>query len=284
MNYNNNLISISLETDHKQCALFFDKILPLHSKETIPASICFDEYQKINIDDKLKYLISEAGRLPFYSGWVKKDKILLPAIFPFIEDLRNEFASHVTKELLRNGIPCVPIFSSFSNATKLYPDGSSNIIEISVIGAKLVDTQKVEWNQIIEFRNDPWAKEKIKRFRLFLYDNYQGKSKDYIEDSLHQKINEYEEACKKHGFELITTTIGSILDSKSAIAFTSIIVASILLGDPALRDVALLSGSAIELGKISLRFAEKKKEIDFFKHNHELAYIFEAKNKLLNNK
>jgi hypothetical protein len=51
-----------------------------------------------------------------------------------------------------------------------------------------------------------------------------------------------------------------------------------------LRDVALLSGSAIELGKISLRFAEKKKEIDFFKHNHELAYIFEAKNKLLNNK
>ena len=88
----------------------------------------------------------------------------------------------------------------------------------------------------------------------------------------------------KHGFELFTSSVRSILDSKSALAFAGITTAGILAGEPLLTTASALSGAVIEIGKISIKIASKLKEIEFFKENNELAYIFEARKKLTSRK
>ena len=88
----------------------------------------------------------------------------------------------------------------------------------------------------------------------------------------------------KHGFKLFTSLVRSILDSKSALAFAGITTAGILAGEPFLTTASALSGAVIEIGKISLEIASKLKEVELFKENNELAYIFEARERLTSQK
>jgi len=106
-----------------------------------------------------------------------------------------------------------------------------------------------------------------------------GRSKDYIEDHLQQKIEDYEKACKEHGFKLKDGMLLSLLESKSFFGSTSLGVFGILIGEFMITAVAL-APTAIELGKIGIKIRKAKRAIQSFKDNHELAYIFEARKRI----
>ena len=55
----------------------------------------------------------------------------------------------------------------------------------------LIDTSKASWEQILERRKDTRALRKLRKLKMFLQDNYQGKDKDYIEDDLAMRLDKY---------------------------------------------------------------------------------------------
>ena len=165
------------------------------------------------------------------------------------------------------------IITDMPSLKSIKPNLSQSLVDI-----QLINTSLATWNQIIELRLDLQSRRKLRNLRLFLSETYTAKSKAYIEDDLNKRIDDYLAVCNKHGFELLTTTLSSLLDSKtlqtSAVAG---IAAAYMGGMPA----GVLTTGIIEIGKISLEISNKLANIKEFKDGHELAYIIDTKKKLM---
>jgi hypothetical protein len=92
--------------------------------------------------------------------------------------------------------------------------GSESDTVISLASLDLIDAERCSWEQIHEFRRDTEARDKLRRLRLFAYANYQGKSKDFVEDDILIRIADYEAAVKKWGFETAQGALNMLLTSK----------------------------------------------------------------------
>lgn len=65
----------------------------------------------------------------------------------------------------------------------------------------LIDTSKASWEQIFELRKNTRALGKLRKLKIFLQDDYQGKEKDYIENDLAMRLDKYSDVCRDHGLE-----------------------------------------------------------------------------------
>jgi hypothetical protein len=83
----------------------------------------------------------------------------------------------------------------------------------------------------------------------------------------------YSDASKKHGFELTTSVLSVLLDSKNIQASLAAGLAASFFGG---TELAIGAACAVELGKGSLELAKKYHPIQSFKQNHELAYLIKA--------
>lgn len=289
MDYKKSTIALSCD-NHKLAALFFELVHPIVTWEgrdlqndfgELPQDYpwrIFEEWEEQYGERQVSFLTKLCVDCGFVTRVPKNSTIL----YIYASALRLRI------EMKKKGILAVPVTNSFS-FEELYeketcPDSAHDLLELSVTGLNLIDTDNADWEQIFEFRKDKEAKKKLRNFKLFLYDAYIGQSRDYIYDDILKKIDAYEEACKKHGFELYVGTLGTLLDSKSAIGAMSLAIAGILVGNASITNAALLSGASIEMGKLALNFAKKKRKVESFKNNHELAYIFEARKRLTKKK
>lgn len=267
MDYEASKVAICI-SDHKRCALFFDHIYPifLSRTESMKVARVLGEELIIEVikDSKSRRFLDRIAQIGF-SGSVAK----LEDAEPFAKAIRDIFRDE--------GIRAAPVGQSFFGVDDPETIQLSDAIEISYEGARLVDVSKLSWAQISEIRRDGDARKKLRNYRLFIAEDFIGKPLSYVKDSLEKKMEEYEEACKKHGLDLLLGTIGVLIDSKSLLGALTIIAVGILVGEPMLTDVGLLSGSAIEIGKMSLHFAETKRQFQSYRENHELAYMMYLK-------
>jgi len=150
-------------------------------------------------------------------------------------------------------------------------------LTLSLAEMKLIDTSKATWNQIMEFREDEAAKKRVRNLRLFFHQNYQGKSRSYIEDDLAKRLDEYYDACKDWGFETVTFLLSAVMDSKNVISLLAGSAYGILFGGTA---GGIISGAAIEIANISLHLAKRMHAFNKLRKTHELAFIIEAREKL----
>ncbi len=166
----------------------------------------------------------------------------------------------------------------------LVPDGAlpgenAGIDDITVTLAKipLIDTAKASWQQILAFRKDLNSMAKLRRLRLFLYDNYIGKSSQYIQDAILRDLENYEACCKRYGFEFKTGVLSTILDSKTLLTTGIITLVAFLLGKTSAGCISAAIGSSVEIGKVALTIVNKQHSLSQLKESHPLAYIIEAK-------
>lgn len=138
----------------------------------------------------------------------------------------------------------------------------------------LIDADSASWEQIIELRSDREARTRLQRLRAFAQTNYQGKPASFIEDDLSARIDEYELTSKKHGFELVTGSLTTLLDSTNIQATAGAALAAAFVGG---QIAALSAAVCIELGKFSLEFAKRRRTmVDWF-DSHPLAYLIETR-------
>lgn len=146
-----------------------------------------------------------------------------------------------------------------------------------LLNTPLIDTSKAKWDQIIELRKDVESRNKLRNLRLFLYENYRGKDSDFIEDDLGRRIDEYERARKKHGFEMVISSIRALIDSKNLQAALGGGLAAALLGGPI---SGITTAALIELGSISIEIAKKRSDFKDLTEGHDLAFIIQAREKI----
>jgi hypothetical protein len=145
---------------------------------------------------------------------------------------------------------------------------------VALCNLQLIDAEQVPWEQIVELRADADARIRLQRLRAFAQTNYQGKPASFIEDDLSSRIDEYAQAASKHGFELVTGTLTTLLDSSTLITAAGASLAAAYFGGPATAFSAAL---CIELGKASLEFAKRKRSMVDWEKSHPVAYLIEAR-------
>ncbi|HHG4593930.1 TPA: hypothetical protein ACPWFJ_004100 [Pseudomonas aeruginosa] len=136
-----------------------------------------------------------------------------------------------------------------------------------------VDTSNATWEQVLELRSDSEAKRKLRNLRLFLHENYRDNSPAFISDDLHRRIEEFQAARRKHGFEMVTGSISALFDAKSLQAAAASALAGTLFGGPI---GALTSAVTVEIGSVALEAAKRIYAIKDFENSHELAFLFHA--------
>ena len=173
----------------------------------------------------------------------------------------------------------LPFITDSVNTTISMECGAADPI-ISVMNLNLIDAETLSWEHILDLKNDTASCRKLQRLRTFIRDDYEGKSKSYIEDDVLLRLADYEETAQEWGMKLVKSSFQVVVDSKSLLAAASSSLAAAVLGQPLVSLVAMGGGVAIELGHIAIEIisgcAEYKRQLA----NHPLAYIVEARSKV----
>jgi hypothetical protein len=142
------------------------------------------------------------------------DATVLKSVFN--DAVRGELGADVRTAILSLFVhykSCLSLPLICSSANTKTAKTSSDDVAVMISSLKLIDTRSVTMEQLLEIRQDAEAMEKLRRFRLFVYQNYQGKSKDYIEDDIQTRIADYDQAVKKWGFTTASGAITTLLNS-----------------------------------------------------------------------
>ena len=200
-------------------------------------------------------------------------------IFNNVADYGEVKAIYYARYLSTREYPCVPMVFSQSAFNFLYEKGTLDSLQVVIGGLPLFDAPKAEWKQILEVRKDKKSLSSLRDLKLFFASNYEGKSADFVIDDVNSKLERFERARKKHGFDLITSSVKVLLDAKSVLSLAALGLAAAFVGSPMAVSTALAAGISIEVGKLAINIAEKKRVFADDTQNNELGYLVELKKK-----
>ncbi|MBW8016444.1 MAG: hypothetical protein FVQ82_09670 [Planctomycetes bacterium] len=272
---------IDFSDNPKNAALFFDYVIPysinfLHNEITGNKPwITVLPLLMQSEDPRLAYLELMASMVspPFMDNNVVGEAIR--------ENVRNiggkyngNFESFLKGYNIENYIF---LFDSSNNnlCTESYDCTSIELAQLPII-----DTTNAQWEQIIEIREDEKSIAKLRNLKLFFNENYSGKEKNYVEDDLCKRLEDYENVTKDWGFDTITSSIQMILTSPVTLTSVGSSLTMALFGQPLKALATAGTGAVIEIGKMSLHIAKEKKKLSILQRDHPLAYIIDAKKKL----
>lgn len=299
MTYHQNIAAISFG-DIKVAALYFDRVIPIafHSiygsyerlfiktPEPVPAEfaaqLIFEKSRPFQVieyignywDSFIRPILPHLKKQ--YASTDPKAYVELKQLY--LEDARFSDGTSVRKQfskLARQlGCPCYSIVLAADEEPKSYAETYA-CLALSRI--PLVDVSNASWEQIMELRSDSEAATGLRRLRLFFFENYVGKPAAYIQDDLLRRLDEYDQARRKHGFDAMMSSIQVLLDSTSLQAAA---VASLTAGLFGGAVAGLSAGAAVEIGKVLLEIANKRAEIRNLASGHELGYVIGAREAL----
>ncbi len=193
---------------------------------------------------------------------------------PTIESLQRLFTVMVREFQLQN----IPVDCShfFMGRAK----DASFTDSLFVRQIRVIDTSKVTFPQVMEFRKDKETMNKMRNFRLFAYQQYRGKDRAYIEDDIQKRLSDYNEAVKACGFETTVKTLSFLFESKLIVGAFATCAVSLLMGNAQLAMEAFSTGAILEVGKLSLEYARQRHELGKICRENPISYIADAKQTL----
>jgi hypothetical protein len=141
----------------------------------------------------------------------------------------------------------------------------------------LVDASRMSWEHVYELRKDQVAQDKLRRLRLFAFQNYTGKSRDFIEDDLLARISDYELSARKWGLETVQGALSLVLNSKLAAGALAGSFVSAVFGQPVAALVAGTVGVVLEVSNVALEIQKKRLAIESLSHENPVSYISYAR-------
>jgi hypothetical protein len=313
-------------SDHKQSALFFDKIWPLHSMDAIPEEIhdivinvpLLSEDSRA-VSEALGNMIMSVSKSPADSiKMTLKESVAFQMLMENFYKKRGKafdsrkstsfdtgmgifmrviVGSLIYELLTLDGYHVVPVFSDYKYYKKFFSTGdwvfikapniqkqSRDSLQLNVNNLKLIATDRAEWQQVQEARKDKESIAKLRNLRVLFGDKYKDKDTNFISDDIDKRIDEYEQAAIKHGFELHNHVVTSFLDPQSLIGVAAITGISAFLGGPIGATVSTVAGAAFHTAKVYFEVKKKRFEYASELKNNEVAYIIEARDKLVSSK
>ncbi|HEV3040937.1 MAG TPA: hypothetical protein VHA33_24435 [Candidatus Angelobacter sp.] len=172
----------------------------------------------------------------------------------------------------------VAVNASIDQITNDETEGSD--VAITLASLKLINTKNTPWQQIIELRRDTEAREKLRRLRLFAYENYAGKPAAFIEDDILMRLADYEAAVKKWGFEAKTAAMTALLDSKLIAGGVAGSFLSAYLNSPLFAIASAAGAVGLAIGRIAVEIGRQKFALREIMAGNPVSYIAYAKEKL----
>lgn len=180
---------------------------------------------------------------------------------------------------MEKGLIATPVYNSIESLSEEYKPGNKMVIFAAITNIGIVDENKLEWAQVMEFRKDPAAQKKYRRMIHWLDTEMVGKTTNFISDRIANKLEDYEWALKKHGIETITGCLSRIIDPQFIAASSAAVTGLFLAGDQFIATIGglgLLAGkAAISITKSALDIIDKRRGKD-----SEIAFVYDMKKKL----
>jgi hypothetical protein len=198
----------------------------------------------------------------------------VPHFIPSFIDQRLQ--ARITEFVSQLGLQNVPVCDGGGHFTA-HADGDA---VVSLANLNLIETKGVPWEKIVEFRKDKETQDKLRRLRLFVNDNYTGKSKAFIEDHLRTLISDHDEAVRKWQFETKTGALNIFLGSKLLAGTSLASFASVLMGAPLSVLSAAGVSAAVEIGKSLIHFGRQHYALRELKRDNPVSYICDARETL----
>ncbi len=295
--------AISLENT-KEAAVYFDHVVPLGlviniidersrkrqfpgiqylKSELLPPSL-----KRSEIFDDL-FTKSQGGLAAFFIASFKERDVLknLPPHISEIldkggkEDFLN-FAGEQTKKLVKKfSLTRLPIADAGLQEHSSLQKGAPEDFSLALQRVNLVDVRNTEWNQIFEFRKDLVAQTKLRRLRLFAFDNYDGKPVSFIEDDICKRKEDYEGVVAKWGFETREGAVNSIVNSKVLASGGVAAVATAAMGMPLPAILSTLATGGVELTKLGFYISKRRFELRQFVKENPFSFFEYANSKLV---
>jgi hypothetical protein len=311
-------IAVSL-ADTKQAALYFDYVVPIflvldvavevgtenlvgleernyHAsklfRETrdkilrfVPPSLLefdnFDRWGEINgvfygeLDDLRSYL-PDLNALPIsaLSNYVSVE----PEARRRMHQLNKKL-----KKFLRHLRIVDPVFAGgrtlFAEQTEPTADKTYDAF-VKISGLQLIDTDSVTFDEIDEFRKDKEAIRKLRRLRLFAATNYDGKSVNYIEDDLLQRIDDYKAEVRRWSFKTKTAAAAMLFQSKLLAGGIGCSLVGALLDKPLISVASAAIGTIAEFGNVAVEVARMNFVASEALGDNPVSYIIDARKTL----
>jgi hypothetical protein len=153
-------------------------------------------------------------------------------------------------------------------------------IALTIASLKLIDTRSVTIEQLIEVREDVEAMEKLRRLRIFAYQNYQGKPKDYIEDDILTRIADYEQAVKKWGFTTASGAITTLINSSLIAGGVAGSFLTAYYNAPLSAIASAMASTGLAIANMAVSVGQQRFARMELMANNPVSYISYAKEKL----
>lgn len=153
---------------------------------------------------------------------------------------------------------------------------------LTLADLRVVDASHASWPQIAEFRRDREARRKLRRLRLFAYENYTGRSLAFVEDDLLTRVADYEESVRQWGFETVQGALSAVFNSK----FTPVIVGgsiiSSLFGGPSQAVASIATGATVMIGHVAVELTKQRFALQKLMRDNPVSFISYTRTKLGN--
>lgn len=284
------------ETKLKLAAIFFDKIYNIDKSIEIPDYLSLksfidvekftpiSENLKLKLGTDYKNIFSEK-LLPKYfkdNETVNRDeviKILTEVGSETRNKTNNLFSIEAARQLSNGKTIGIPIFNETILYDHLENDYINNLsqekVEIKILNAPVISAPDLEWTQIVDAKKDPDFNSKVKRFGVFINKNYKGRELAYIIDDLSLQIEDYKEACNKHGISLANETFKSLANSKSIFGTMGVALCALLVKMPEYAILSSTIGASLELLNLKITIKQYEDKFESFVKESPISLIFE---------
>jgi len=201
--------------------------------------------------------------------------------------LDNLMITATTAYYRGKGLYTVPVLENTDSPNWMRGNNLEDGIELALLDIPLVKNKNMEWEQVYEVRKDRNSIEQLRNLRLFLDGLDHKKGKDYVQDILLKKIENYENSAKKHGFKLSKGPLKAMLNLKHIPKLLSYGVCALI--SPGMTSIeavmaglssAEIGGAIKEIGDISISLKEQKVLKGLEGEHKDIEYLVSIKNKL----
>jgi hypothetical protein len=206
----------------KTASLFFDRIyIDLFDWRTLKFSM--DE----SAPEELFYANSRiTGAIAHHMTRVNSPVSYLP----IYENEAEAFSRGVMIEAKRAGVVLTPMYGtvidneSWGDESTRQSDGS--VLKLSLSGFPCVSEMDLKWEQVLEFRGDDKSIRNLRATRALLAELSKYKTTAETQEKTAELIENYQNACRKHGVGLYSSLFDQIYDKSTLIASAGVAIMS----------------------------------------------------------
>lgn len=126
----------------------------------------------------------------------------------------DPFGARLLSETLTTewGMSVTPIYVSTEERRREFSDGENDALVTAIHDIAVPDENALSWEQIIQFREDAESRSAYRRLVHWAESELVGKSRSYVTDAIAVRLENYEDALRKHGIATVIGAVESLVD------------------------------------------------------------------------